>query len=105
MMNGVYDIVSGKTFFPKNDGDAFSYMPAYFEEKRAKKRQDNGAFQLTPREEDVLDVLLTGATNSEIADRLELKLVTVKLHVRGICRKMQAGNRTQAVVIAKEHGY
>lgn len=60
---------------------------------------------LTLREKDVLAFLLKGASNKEIARALDLQVVTIKLHVRGICRKLGAANRTQAALIAKEKGY
>ena len=62
------------------------------------------AIRLTPREQDVLRHLLTGAPNQEIATALGLQEVTIKLHVRGICQKLGAKNRTQAALIAKDIG-
>jgi len=61
--------------------------------------------QLTPRERDVLVYLCQGLSNRAIADHLQLQVVTIKLHVRGICRKMKAQNRTQAALIAIENGW
>lgn len=60
--------------------------------------------RFTRREREVLDYLLQGRSNKEIARSLELEEVTVKLHVRGICRKLGAKNRTQAVMRAVEMG-
>jgi len=34
-----------------------------------------------------------------------IEVVTVKLHIRGICRKLGAKNRTQAALIAAEMGF
>ena len=59
-------------------------------------------YKLTPRENDVLKYLIRGASNQVIADGLGLKVVTVKLHVRSICRKLGARNRTQAALYARE---
>ena len=59
---------------------------------------------LTPRETEVLSHLAYGASNKEIARELDLQVVTVKLHVRGICRKLDAKNRTQAALRARELG-
>jgi DNA-binding NarL/FixJ family response regulator len=55
---------------------------------------------LTTREREVLDFLTKGMSNKEIARKLELQEVTIKLHVRGICRKLGAKNRTQAALRA-----
>ncbi len=60
--------------------------------------------QLSRRENQVLERLCRGLSNKEIARELELQEVTVKLHVRTLCRKLDARNRTQAALIAKEAG-
>lgn len=59
---------------------------------------------LTPKEQEVLTHLAKGATNKHIANELHVQVVTVKLHVRGICRKLEVTNRTQAALKAKELG-
>ena len=46
---------------------------------------------------------MQGASNKEIARELGLQEVTVKLHVRGVCRKLGAKNRTQAAMIAQKN--
>jgi DNA-binding NarL/FixJ family response regulator len=60
--------------------------------------------KLSPRELDVLDGLCRGQSNKEIANDLGLQEVTIKLHVRTLCRKLEAKNRTQAALTAKEAG-
>jgi two-component system, NarL family, nitrate/nitrite response regulator NarL len=57
---------------------------------------------LTQREREVLQYLEKGWSNKEIARALELQEVTIKLHIRGICRKLGAKNRTQAALRAQE---
>jgi DNA-binding CsgD family transcriptional regulator len=52
---------------------------------------------LTPRELDVLAMLAEGQTNARIALRLVVSESTVKSHVKHILRKLEAGNRTEAV--------
>lgn len=60
---------------------------------------------LTVRERQVLSFLMKGAANKDIARALDLQVVTIKLHVRGICRKINAKNRTQAALVALENGW
>ena len=57
---------------------------------------------LTKRETQVLQGLSIGKSNKEIARDLELQEVTIKLHVKTLCRKLGAKNRTQAAIIAKD---
>ena len=68
--------------------------------------QESGplAAQLSRRELEVLEGLTQGLSNKEIARRLDLQEVTVKLHVKTLCRKLDARNRTHAAMIAKEAG-
>jgi DNA-binding NarL/FixJ family response regulator len=51
---------------------------------------------LTPREQEVLDLIATGATDKVIAEKLSLSLHTVKSHVRNILSKTHAVNRRHA---------
>ena len=59
---------------------------------------------LTPREEEVLDLLVEGLSNKEIGARLYLTEGTVKNYVSTIIAKLQANDRTHAVVTALRHG-
>lgn len=63
-----------------------------------------GGPPLTRRERQILDFLLKGSSNKEIARALDLEEVTVKMHVRGVFRKLNARNRTQAAMRAVELG-
>jgi len=60
--------------------------------------------QLSKREVEVLGGLCRGLANKEIARELDLQEVTIKLHVKTLCRKIEAKNRTHAAMIAKEAG-
>ena len=62
------------------------------------------AKQLSERELQVLGGLCQGLSNKEIARDLDLQEVTIKLHVKTLCRKIEAKNRTHAAMIAKEAG-
>jgi DNA-binding NarL/FixJ family response regulator len=57
---------------------------------------------LSPRELEVLAGLCAGHANKEIARELNLREPTIKLHVKTICRKLDAKNRTHAAMIARE---
>jgi LuxR family transcriptional regulator of csgAB operon len=56
---------------------------------------------LTMREKQVLNLLATGISNLEIANKLFLSTHTVKTHVYNIYRKIKVSNRLQAAVWMK----
>lgn len=62
------------------------------------------AEKLSRRELQVLEGLSQGKSNKEIARDLDLQEPTIKLHVKTLYRKIGAGNRTQAALMAKEEG-
>lgn len=64
----------------------------------------SSAAKLSPREAEIIVMLAAGASNKEIARRLELAESTVKIHVQGILRKLNLSSRVQAAVYAVEHG-
>ena len=59
---------------------------------------------LTAREGEVLRLMATGLSNTEIADRLFVSPVTVKTHVNHIFMKTGSRDRAQAVAYAHERG-
>lgn len=59
---------------------------------------------LTPREVDVLELIGTGLSNAEIADRLTLSEGTIKTHIGHVFAKLQLRDRAAAVVFAFDHG-
>ena len=95
LLDGIREIMAGRRFVAQDGG---GIMPSHYDTKPAYRPA------LNPREKQVLDHIKRGETNKDIARALGLKLVTVKLHVRGVCRKLGAKNRTQAAMFAREQG-
>jgi ATP/maltotriose-dependent transcriptional regulator MalT len=56
---------------------------------------------LTEREREVLRLLLEGASNRQVAQRLVLSVNTVKRHVYNLCGKLGVQSRTQAILRAR----
>jgi DNA-binding NarL/FixJ family response regulator len=56
----------------------------------------NTSFDLTPREEEVLDLIGGGLSNQEIAERLVIEVGTVKNHVHSILKKLDVNSRHDA---------
>ncbi|MDQ7024311.1 MAG: response regulator transcription factor [Anaerolineae bacterium] len=62
-----------------------------------------GDYDLTPRELDVLRLLVKGQNNKQIAEELTISLSTAKFHVSRILSKLNASSRVEAVTTAIEH--
>ncbi len=94
LVNAVRFMVMGETFIP-----AAALM--------AEETPGQADFvkNLSKRQIEVLTGLCRGSSNKEIARELDLQEVTVKLHVRTLCQKIGAKNRTHAAMIAKEAGF
>lgn len=60
-----------------------------------------GGEDLTPREEEVLELLVAGRSNREIAGRLYISVKTVSVHVSNILAKLGASSRTEAAALAR----
>jgi DNA-binding NarL/FixJ family response regulator len=76
------------------------YMP--METLRPRPVEAEAKSSLSSREREVLGGLCKGLSNKEIALDLELREPTIKLHVKALCRKLGARNRTHAAMIARE---
>lgn len=63
-------------------------------------RKEKAQRPLTPREIEVLKLLIAGETNKEIADRLYISDKTVKIHVNKIYKKFEVKSRSQAIIYA-----
>jgi DNA-binding NarL/FixJ family response regulator len=59
---------------------------------------------LTPREQEILRLLVTGRTNKEIAEELFISEKTVKSHLNSIFRKLNVTRRLQAILYAIRKG-
>ena len=64
----------------------------------------NNSYGLTDRELDVLELMVEGLTNPQIADKLIITRATAKAHVHSILQKLCASSRTQATVMAMKEG-
>jgi two-component system nitrate/nitrite response regulator NarL len=65
----------------------------------------SGEVQLSEREEQILCRLVGGAPNKTIARELDITDATVKVHIKGLLRKLRVSNRTQAAIWGLNNGY
>ncbi len=118
LLKAIQRVVAGEIFIPEGSKSE-RYMPSYYDDSvkprpnssaspantvNKQSNQPANGLKFTNREKEVLSFLAEGASNKEIARALDLQIVTVKLHVRGVCRKLDVKNRTQAALRAKEMG-
>ncbi|KJZ20477.1 LuxR C-terminal-related transcriptional regulator [Loktanella sp. S4079] len=80
------------------------YAPLKFMTEEEDTPKNALAAKLTPRERDVLKGLTEGKSNKQIARDFDISEPTVKLHMKTLFRKLDATNRTQAAMIAREAG-
>ena len=67
-------------------------------------KRANNSYGLTERELDVLELMVEGLSNPQIADRLVITRATAKAHVHSILQKLCVSSRTQATVTAMKEG-
>ena len=97
MIHALKLILSGEKYLPVTLGDSTgSARPA------PRIEAGEGPGELTARQREVLALLKQGLPNKQIAARMGIQEVTVKLHLSKVFRKLGATNRTEAVRIAME---
>jgi len=62
------------------------------------------AYNLSAREKEVLNCMIAGKSNAEIAGILVISLSTAKYHVSSILAKLEVANRAEAVSLALQEG-
>lgn len=107
-------VLSGQQYLPTDLSSPSGVMRSYYgQKKRAVEsygsapvhedaigwkalNDDSPMKELTKREREVLLLIAQGLTNKEIGDDLDIKEVTVKLHVGNIYKKLKLRNRSEA---------
>lgn len=77
------------------------YMPPPVAQSLAGRTPNS---DLSPREREVLSLMVQGKSNKEIASALTITEATVKCHVSIILARLEVGDRTQAVIAALQRG-
>jgi DNA-binding NarL/FixJ family response regulator len=77
------------------------YLPPSMSQAMASRMPDSS---LSNREREVLVLVAKGKSNKEIASQLGITEATIKCHVSVILMRLNASDRTQAVVIALQRG-
>jgi len=95
LMQAIRLVLSGGTYLPAG---------ALGDLRQGQLQQRPDPSGLTPRQLDVLRLLMRGEPNKVIARQLGLTEGTVKIHIAAILRTLQTRNRTEAVVVARAMG-
>jgi len=90
LLLAIRSVVAGKPYFP----------PAIAARLAARQNRP----EISPREMDVLRLIVRGASNKEIAKALGIVEITVKLHVSKLLEKLGVADRTQAATTAIQRG-
>lgn len=73
-------------------------------EEQEHKEQANENYLLSKRELEILELIVNGASNHDISEKLYITVGTVKTHVRNILNKLCVDDRTEAAVRALRSG-
>ncbi len=95
MLNALHLILAGGVYVPPNMAQQSNDEVSL---------NSSNAHNLTPRQLEVLTMVVQGNSNKVIAARLELAETTVKMHVTAILRCLGVSNRTQAAMAAEKLG-
>src|SRR5215218_1958288 len=91
---------------PLNQEVAMALITRLIEEMQQEKRpapKPSFSTPLSPREVEVLELLMRGQSNYQIAGDLSISMSTVKGHVHNIIKKLGVSDRVQAAILAIEH--
>ena len=109
-LEGVAEPIRGVSVFNHQSLGGFNHTPlrpatrrvAVSGSRAAGRFQGLSELRLTPRQSDVLDLLLQGQPNKLIARELGLSVETVKDHVASLLRTLGVSSRTQAVLAVNQ---
>lgn len=90
VLRAIREVAAGRTAFPPD-------IAAKIQAREQRKA-------LTPREIEILRLLVRGHSTKEIVNLLSMSMGTIRLHIRLILEKLDADDRTRAVAVAIERG-
>lgn len=94
----IRSILAGASWW---DAAAISEIRTAFQDRETKEPRSNFVTHpLTPREQEILALIATGKTNSQIAEILYISPGTVRVHVHAILHKLDVRDRHRAISVA-----
>lgn len=109
LIRAIRDVAEGKYVFGSNvfsRSELDDWVVSQTEGARRSYSEPGNPYRpLSDREMEVLNCVVHGMSNKEIANMLEISHQTVKNHVTSILRKFGVDDRTQAVIYALKRGW
>jgi DNA-binding NarL/FixJ family response regulator len=96
LLTAITDLLSGRIYVPNWVADAADQDPG----RPSAVSIQQGALKLTPRQNEVLNLLTRGMSNKEVARELHIAEGTSKVHTAALLRALGARNRTEAAFMA-----
>ncbi len=85
------------------DYQAFSFCLHHL--LQAAKQNWTGLAAFSPREREILELLLQNMTYKEMGSRLHVSISTIKTHVYHVFQKLGISNREEAICLIRERGW
>ncbi len=106
LKNVIQLILSGERFYPVVPVEPLAAGGVRAETAEGSRVPTaDGSVQLTPRQKEILQGLVNGRSNKEIARDLNIIEGTVKAHIRNMMGKLRVRNRTQLALMATRLGF
>ncbi len=103
LLNAIHNVANGWAMFGPGVASTITSLFERSEVSPTRGTRQEGT--LTDREHQILRELARGSRNCDIADTLHITVKTVEAHVANVLLKLRARNRTEAVLVATEHGF
>ena len=103
IVHAIRSAAQGETLIPA--GTITGILTRERESARRHARYADLLGSLTPREQEILALMIQGADNRTVAERLSISYVTVRTHVRSILAKLGARSQLEAVAKAIQWGF
>jgi DNA-binding NarL/FixJ family response regulator len=97
LVNAIRQVYVGQAVL---DSDVLSILMSKPEPRHSSWRNEHGEVNLSPREKDVLRLLVDGKSTKQMAVTLHIQPSTVKQALSGLYQKLGVNNRTEAVSVA-----
>ncbi|KGY11130.1 LuxR family transcriptional regulator [Vibrio tubiashii] len=99
LVNGYEGVINGETWLPRK----VTAQLLFHYRNVVDTHTTPATVDLTTRELQILRCLMSGASNTQIADDMFISEFTVKSHLQKVFRKLSVKNRVQAAAWAKQH--